>query len=99
MAHSQRMRCSISRQSQRWGPRGAASLGSTGYAKAARILGFVDARLAAILGSGRRDRDQQPEYNRSLAVLCGALGSVVVAELMAAGSAMTEDQVVEEALS
>jgi predicted ATPase/transcriptional regulator with XRE-family HTH domain len=80
-------------------PRDAPEPATSSHVRAARILGFVNARLARIMGSGRRDRDQQPEYDRVLAVLRGALSADVVAKLMAAGSAMTEEQAVEEALS
>lgn len=80
-------------------PRDAAEPTTASYVRAARTLGFVNARLARIMGSGRRDRDQQPEYDRVLTVLHGALGSDVVAKLMVAGSAMTEEQAAEEALS
>ena len=74
---------------------GAAEPGDASRVRAARILGFVDARLRGIMGSGRRDRDQQPEYDRILAVLHGALGADAVEKLMAGGAAMTEDEAIE----
>jgi tetratricopeptide (TPR) repeat protein len=67
----------------------------TAYGQAARILGFVDARLEAI-GSAKLYLHEQ-EYNRVLAVLRDAMGAGPVASLMADGGAMTEEQAVEEA--
>ncbi len=68
------------------------------YMRAARILGFVDVRLAAITGSEPRDLDQQPEYDRILAALRDGMGADATAKLMAEGGTMTEEQVVAEAL-
>ncbi len=65
--------------------------------KTARIFGFVDARLAA-LGSTRMHNQEQSEYDRALAVLRDSLGSERVAELMKSGAAMTQPDVVKEAL-
>ncbi len=73
-------------------PRSAADLSHTGYEQAARILGFVDARLAA-MGSARAE--EQQEYDRVLNVLRDALGADALGKLMAAGAAMTEEQAVE----
>ena len=66
-------------------------------ARAARILGFVDARFAA-LGRTRIVTVQQ-EYDRALAALRDALEADALAKEMAAGASMTEDQAVEEARS
>ena len=63
---------------------------------AARTLGWVDARLAA-MGSSRLINQEQ-QYERALEALRAALGSDALAELMAAGAAMTQDQTIEEAL-
>jgi len=60
------------------------------YAHAARILGFVDARIAA-MGSAR-DYVGQQEYDRVLAVLRSAMGADAVENLMSEGEAMTEEQ-------
>jgi predicted ATPase/transcriptional regulator with XRE-family HTH domain len=64
------------------------------YGQAARILGFVDARLEAI-GSAKLYLHEQ-EYNRVLAVLRDSMGTGSLASLMAAGGGMTEEQAVEE---
>ena len=69
----------------------------SGYAKAGRVLGFVDARLEA-LASGR-DFIERPQYERVLAVLHETLGSDALAKVMAAGATMSEDQAVEEAFA
>ncbi len=65
-------------------------------ARAARILGFVDARLAS-MGSVRPYAPAQ-QYETMLGMLRDAMGSDGVARLMADGSTMTEEQAVEEAL-
>jgi predicted ATPase/DNA-binding XRE family transcriptional regulator len=62
-------------------------------AKAARICGFVDARLVSLGSVGFFE-----EYDRALVVLRETLGIDSVATLMAAGATMTEEQAVEEAL-
>ncbi|MBV8531391.1 MAG: helix-turn-helix domain-containing protein [Candidatus Eremiobacteraeota bacterium] len=67
-------------------------------ARAARILGFVDARFAA-KGSARLHNQEQEEYNRVIAVLREASGGGAIASLMAAGAEMTEEQAVAEALA
>ena len=65
------------------------------YRHAARILGFVDARLEAI-GSARMYIYEQG-YDRALAALAAAIGPDAVASHMAEGAMMTEEQAVEEA--
>ncbi|MFY9664606.1 MAG: helix-turn-helix domain-containing protein [Candidatus Cybelea sp.] len=65
------------------------------YARAARILGFADAQIAA-MGFAREILGKQ-EYDRVLAVLRDAMGAELVANLMADGAAMTEHQAVAEA--
>lgn len=69
---------------------------STAYTRAARILGFVDARLAAA-GSTRQYPNKR-EYDLVLALLRDAMGTAEVNKLMAAGATMTEAQAVAEAL-
>jgi predicted ATPase len=64
-------------------------------AQAARLLGFVDTRLAAI-GLLRRPHAIRQEYDRVVDVLQETIGADEVARLMAAGAAMTEDQAIEE---
>jgi predicted ATPase len=66
-------------------------------AQAAQILGFVDARFAA-LGSPR-EPFREPEYARVLAVLREALSADTLAKLMASGAAMTEEQAIEESFN
>ena len=69
---------------------------SQSYERAARILGFVDARIAA-MGSARGYVGQL-EYDRVLKMLHAAMGVDVVANLMSEGESMTEEQAVNEAL-
>jgi predicted ATPase/DNA-binding XRE family transcriptional regulator len=64
--------------------------------RAARILGFADARIAQ-RGSVLRV-DERPFYERTLMALRAAIGAEAAAKLMAEGAAMTEEQAVEEAL-
>jgi predicted ATPase/transcriptional regulator with XRE-family HTH domain len=64
-------------------------------ARAARILGFVDARLAAM--GTIRQHTQRQEYGKVLAALHDALGADGVTELMAAGATMTEEQAIAQA--
>ena len=59
--------------------------------KAARILGFVDA-LENPLWPG-----EQREHDRAISVLRDAMGADEVANLMAEGAIMTEDQAIAEA--
>ncbi len=65
--------------------------------RAARLLGFVDARLAD-LGSSRMLGDQ-PEYEPVFALLRGAIGSDELTILMNAGGSMTEEKAIAEALA
>lgn len=67
------------------------------YVRVARILGFVDARLAA-MGSVREQVSEQIR-GRVRALLRDALGTDAVAQLTTEGAAMTEEQAVEEALA
>jgi predicted ATPase/transcriptional regulator with XRE-family HTH domain len=64
---------------------------------AARILGFVDARLAALTSA--RYEWVQPQHDQALAALHDALGTDAVASLFAEGARMTENQAVEAALA
>ncbi len=64
--------------------------------RAARLVGYVDARMAS-LGARRYDTDQR-EQDRVLSALRDALGEVRLPELMAAGRNWTEDQAVAQAL-
>jgi predicted ATPase/transcriptional regulator with XRE-family HTH domain len=67
------------------------------HIRAARVLGFVDARLDR-LGSTRW-MPQRQEYDRALAAVYDAIEAQQVAKEMAAGAAMTEEQVVAECLN
>jgi predicted ATPase/DNA-binding CsgD family transcriptional regulator len=64
---------------------------------AAELLGYVDARVAA-LGSPREDTEQG-EYDRVRAALLEALGDAEWARLTQAGAALTESQALELAYS
>jgi len=72
----------------------ATSDGSSARARAARILGFVDARLAS-LGS-TRIVVLRPEYDCILAQLRDTMQPNEIAARMAEGAAMSEDRVIEE---
>ncbi len=76
-------------------PQSAADPRHTGYKQAARIFGFVDARLAA-MGTARAE--EQQEYDRVLNVLRDAMGADALGKLMAAGAALTEEQAVEASI-
>jgi predicted ATPase len=65
--------------------------------RAARLLGFVNARIAAF-GVPRQYTEQQ-EYDRASRSLREALGREEYADLIASGAVMTEDQAIEVALS
>lgn len=67
------------------------------YAKAARIFGFVHARLAALKSA--RGEELDAERDRALKRLREAMGAAAIATLIAEGSALTEDEAVEEALA
>ncbi|HEY5425204.1 MAG TPA: tetratricopeptide repeat protein, partial [Candidatus Tumulicola sp.] len=64
--------------------------------RAARILGFVDARLIALETS--RKYTEQQERDALLTALREAIGAAALDDLMAAGAAMSEDRAVEESL-
>jgi predicted ATPase/transcriptional regulator with XRE-family HTH domain len=65
------------------------------YTRAARLLGFAGARLAALGVS--QERTGQAEYERAVAVLRNALG-FELAQLITSGATMTEHDAIEEAL-
>lgn len=67
------------------------------YARAARVFGFVDARLAG-LGSPRMPVDRQ-EYERVFALLLGAMSADELAILTNIGAVMSEEQAIDEALA
>ncbi len=77
-------------------PRVDAARTAAARAGAARILGFIDARLANV-GSARPHAPAR-QYDGMLAMLRDALGTDAVAALMADGVSMTQEQAVEEAL-
>jgi tetratricopeptide (TPR) repeat protein len=64
--------------------------------RAARLMGFVDTRIAA-LGIVRWATGQK-EYERVIGALREALGSKQLESLMAAGAAMTDRAAIDEAL-
>jgi hypothetical protein len=65
------------------------------YEKAARILGFVGARLAAAGSS--MDDEFKAERDRALVVLREALGADAAVNRMAEGTALNEEYAFEEA--
>lgn len=71
---------------------GPASLGLC----AARILGFVDARLSA-MGATRLNNQERREYDRALAVLQGVLGAAGLSTGLAEGAAMSESEAIAQA--
>ncbi len=64
--------------------------------RAVRILGFVDARLAA-MGAARLNNQEQREYDRALTALRTALGAEAVTARLAEGAAMSEKEAVAQA--
>jgi predicted ATPase/class 3 adenylate cyclase len=66
------------------------------HARAARLLGYVDARLAAL--EALREYTEQQEYDKMLPALRDALGADECAKLMNEGSTWSEDQAVAEAM-
>jgi tetratricopeptide (TPR) repeat protein len=75
-------------------PHPIADRSATAYARAARVLGFFDARPAALDSVLKLDRQ---EYDRALNALREALGADAVAKLMDEGATLTEEQAVEDA--
>jgi len=65
-------------------------------ARAARVLGYVDAQLAAL--EALREYTEQQECDKMLPALRDALGVDECAKLMAEGSTWSEDQAVAEAM-
>ncbi len=68
-----------------------------GYATAARVLGYADARFA-LIGSSRTV-DLQKYYESALTALRGVFDADRLAGLMAEGAAMSEDDAVKAAVS
>ncbi len=66
-------------------------------ADVARLLGYVDARIAAV--SVSRLFITQPEYDRVMTVLRDTLGTDELAKFLLAGAAMSEDQATQAARS
>lgn len=64
--------------------------------RSARLLGFVDARLAAL--EALREYIEQQEYDKILGALRNALSEDQLAQLMDEGRAWSEDQAVAEAM-
>ncbi len=65
-------------------------------ARLARLLGYVDARLAAL--EALREYTEQHEYDKVLRLLLDAFGADECAKLMTEGSTWSEDQAVAEAM-
>jgi non-specific serine/threonine protein kinase len=68
---------------------------SAAGARAATLLGFIDARLGAL--EFKRTYLDQQEYDRMVARLGATLGPGELTRLMAAGATLTPDQAIEEA--
>jgi tetratricopeptide (TPR) repeat protein len=66
---------------------------SVSYERAARILGFVNARLEVL--EAKRDPTSRPQYERVLAVMNTSLGSDAVASLMAEGARLSEEHAID----
>jgi hypothetical protein len=64
------------------------------HAGAARLFGFVEARLTALGGMEDLDR---PYYQSALDLLREALGADGLTRLMATGTTMTEDEAIAQA--
>jgi hypothetical protein len=64
--------------------------------RSARLLGYADARLAAL--EAAREYTERQEYDKLVHALREALGEDELAKLMAEGSTWTEDHAVAEAL-
>jgi predicted ATPase len=73
-----------------------AAIARNDRARAARLLGYADARLT-VLEVARWHTERQ-EYDKLLPTLRDALGEDELAKLMAEGAAWSEDRAVEEAL-
>ena len=78
-------------------PQEAAESALRSFESAGRVLGFVNVRLEALQAT--RDFIEQPQYERALAVLRETLGADALANLMAEGAAMTQEQAIETALA
>lgn len=66
------------------------------HSRAARLLGYVDARLAAL--EAMRENTEQQEYDKIVPALRDALGAEDLAKLMEEGGAWNEDQAAAEAM-
>jgi predicted ATPase/class 3 adenylate cyclase len=66
------------------------------HARAAHLLGYVDAQLATL--EALREYTEQQEYDKMLPTLRDALGADELAKLMREGSTWSEDQAVAEAI-
>ena len=65
--------------------------------RAARVLGYVDARLQAL--NALREYSEQQEYDGILDVLRAALGARSLSELLSEGGRWNEDRVVAEVMA
>jgi hypothetical protein len=64
--------------------------------RGARLLGYVDARLAAL--EAFREYTEQQECNAMISALCDALDEDELSKFMTEGGAWNEDQTIAEAL-
>ena len=79
-------------------PRGTTAHKLQAQRQAARVLGFADDRIAARTTSTGWKNRWGWSRDRVVGILRDALGAREVADLMAEGAAMTEDQAIEAAL-
>jgi hypothetical protein len=71
--------------------------GEEARGRAARVLGFVNTRLAQV--GSPREYTEALEYDKMRAVLRDALGEELLARLIDEGGLWTEDRAVAEALA
>jgi hypothetical protein len=64
--------------------------------RAARILGYVDGRIAEL--GALREYTEQQEYDAMIPALRDALGESVLSKLMAEGRIWSDDQAVAEGM-
>jgi predicted ATPase/class 3 adenylate cyclase len=77
-------------------PNGDPAAADDDRARAARLLGYVDARAAAL--EAMREYADRQEYEKTLAALREALGAQRLAQLMDEGRTWSEDHAVAQAL-
>ncbi len=69
---------------------------NAGKVRAARLIGYVDARVASL--DAMREYTEQQEYDKLLPALRDSLGAEMLAKLMQEGGGWSEDQACSEAM-